>query len=122
MDHAVPTNSLRSTVMLLALLALANITLLVLATFSVIPHVWPLTFLIYLGVMIANQARIGAAWGEVQELEKALRRFGTVFKYLESRRCSNRPELAHICGPFLDSRKRPSVELMRVGRMAAALA
>ena len=120
-EHAVATNSLRSTVMLLVLLALVNISLLVLASLDVIPHVWPVTFLIYVGVMIIKQARITTAWGEVQDLEKALRRFGVVFKYLETRRCSNRPELAQVCAPFLDSRKRPSVELRRVERIAAAL-
>lgn len=120
-DHAIPTNSLRPTVILLVLLAFLNITVIVFASLSVIPQVWPITFLIYVGVMIARQSRIAAAWAEVQDLEKALRRFGTVFRYLEKRRCSNRPGLAQVCAPFLDPRKRPSVELRRVERIAAAL-
>ena len=120
-EHAVASGSLRSTVILLAALALINITLILLAALNSIPHVWPIAFLIYAGVMIRKQARITTAWGEVQELEKALRRFGAVFRYLESRRCGNHTELAQVCAPFLDSHKRPSAELKRIERIAAAL-
>jgi DNA mismatch repair ATPase MutS len=86
-----------------------------------VPYIWPFTFLIYIAAMIFNQGRIATAWGELQELEKALRRFGAVFKYLESRGCSGLPNLAKVCAPFLDSRKRPSAELRKIERIAAAL-
>ena len=117
----VAKESLRPTVILLGILAAADITLIVLAILQMVPHVWPIMFLIYAGVSIAKQARTASAWGEVQDLEKALRRFGTVFQYLESRRYSGRPQLANVCAPFLDQRKRPSAELRRVERIAAAL-
>jgi len=71
--------------------------------------------------MLLKQGRIATAWGEVQDLEKALRRFGTVFKYLESRGCSGLPQLQKLCSPFLDPHKRPSAELRRIERIAAAL-
>ena len=121
LEHTVPRYSLRSTVMLLGILAATNITLIVLAILNVLPHVWPIVFLTYAGVSIGKQARTVSAWGEVQDLEKALRRFRVVFQYLESRRYGGRPQLAEICGPFLDPAKRPSAELRRVERMAAAL-
>ena len=117
----VARDSLRPLVMLLGILAAANITLIVLAVLQMVPHVWPIVFLIYVALSIAKQARTASAWGEVQDLEKALRRFGTVFQYLESRRYSGRPQLTQVCAPFLDQRKRPSAELRRVERMAAAL-
>lgn len=113
--------SLRSTVILLAALAALNITLLVLAVLQMMPHVWPLIFLIYVGVSIAKFGRTANAWGEVQDLEKALRRFRAVFQYLESRSYRGHPGLAQVCAPFVDSRKRPSAELRRVERIAAAL-
>jgi len=78
-------------------------------------------FVIYVGVMIVKQARATSAWGEVQDLEKALRRFRTVFSYLETRRYRSRPHLAQLCAPFLDPAERPSAELKRVERIAAAL-
>jgi hypothetical protein len=113
--------SLRSTVILLGILAATNIILIVLAVANLVPHLWPIVILIYAGVMIAKQARTATAWGEVQDLEKGLRRFGAVFQYLESRRYSGRPQLAEVCAPFLDRAKRPSAELRRIERIAAAL-
>jgi hypothetical protein len=119
-DAAVKT-SLRSTVLLLAILATLNLTLLVLAILEIVPHVWPIVFLVYVGVSIAKFPGTANAWGEVQELEKALGRFRVVFQYLEARRYSSHPRLAQVCAPFTDSRKRPSAELRRVERIAAAL-
>jgi hypothetical protein len=120
-EHTVTKDSLRSTVLLLVILAATNIALIVLAGVELVPHVWPVAFLIYAGVMIAKQARVGGAWGDVQDLEKALRRFRVVFQYLESRKFSTRPQLAQVCAPFLDPAKRPSAELRRIERIAAAL-
>ena len=121
LGHGSPKQSLHSTVTLLGILAALNITLIVLAVLQVIPHLWPIVFLIYAAVSIAKQGRTVSAWGEVQELEKALRRFRAVFQYLESRRYSGRPQLAQVCAPFLDPRSRPSGEFRRVERIAAAL-
>jgi len=121
LEHSPVGPSLKPTVILVALLALANLVLVFLGSFSLIPPVWPIMFLIYIGVMISKQARIASAWGDVQELEQSLRRFGAVFKYLEIRGCHNLPELQRVCGPFLDKTKSPSRELTRIGRIAAAL-
>ena len=113
--------SLHLTVMVLAILATLNLTLLVLALLQIVPHVWPIVFLVYVGGSIAKFPRTANAWGEVQDLEKALRRFRAVFQYLESRRYNSHPGLAQVCAPFVDARKRPSAELRRVERIAAAL-
>src|SRR5258705_11269768 len=114
-------DSLLPTVTLLVILAALNITLVVLAVFQLIPHVWPVVFLIYLGVMIARQSRIATSWGELQDLEEALSRFKAVFQYLESRTYQNCPALAELCAPFLDKEKRPSRELKKLARLASAL-
>jgi len=113
--------SLLSTLALLGTLAGLNITLIILAVFNVVPHVWPVVFIVYLATMNAKQSRIATAWEELQELEKTLRRFRAVFQYLESRGYKNSPGLAEICLPFLDPAKRPSAELKRLERLAAAL-
>jgi hypothetical protein len=121
-EHGIAQESLQPTVVMLAILSVLNISLLVLAILDFVPHVWPAVLLIYAGVSIARQARTANAWGEVQDLEKALRRFRAVFQYLESRVYSGRPRLAQVCAPFLDPGKRPSAELQRVERIATALA
>lgn len=113
--------SLLSIVALLGILAGLNIILIILAVFNIVPHVWPIVFIVYLAMMIGKQSRIATAWEELQELEKTLRRFRAVFEYLESRGYKNSPGLAEICSPFLDAAKRPSAELKRLERLAAAL-
>ena len=115
-------DSLLSTVWLLGILTALNLTLLVLAGLELVPRLsWPIAFVVYLGVMINRQSQIARAWEELQELEKVLERFQSVFQYLEARGYSNSPGLAEICAPFLDKRKRPSAELRRLGRLASAL-
>src|SRR6266536_642057 len=121
MQHDVRRESLVFTVILLGILAGLNITLFVLAGVKLVPHVWPIAFVIYLVVMISKQGQITTAWGELQELEKALRTFRAVFGYLESRQYKNHPVLAEICSPFVDKQKRPSAELRRLERLASAL-
>jgi len=119
--HQISKDSLLSTVRWLGLLVVLNVTLVLLDGFNLIPRVWPIGFVIYFSVMIAKRAQIATAWGELQELEKVLRRFRVVFRYLESSGYKNRPGLTQVCSPFLDKPKRPSAELKRIERMAAAL-
>jgi hypothetical protein len=114
-------DSLLPTVIVLSILSALNITCIVLASFHVIPPIWPITFMLYAGAMILKQSRIATAWGELQELEKALTHFQVVFGYLESRCYNHTPGLAGICAPFAEEGKQPSHEIRRLGRLAAAL-
>lgn len=120
-EHSDRKEPLLPTVIFLWILSALNIACIVLAGFQVIPRIWPITFLIYMGAMIIKQSRIATAWDELQELEKTLTHFKVVFAYLESRKCQNTPGLAEICAPFVDKGKRPSTEMKRLGRLAAAL-
>jgi hypothetical protein len=113
--------SLLPTVIFLGILAGLNITCLVLWSLHLIPRIWPFVFLIYAGASILSQRKIETAWSELHDLEKALRHFHAVFAYLESRSYQNTPNLATICAPFREEGKRPSIEIRRLGRLAAAL-
>ncbi|HEX6718120.1 MAG TPA: hypothetical protein VF088_13465 [Pyrinomonadaceae bacterium] len=113
--------SLLPTVIFLVSLSALNIACVLLASFHLIPQIWPIVFLVYVGSMILKQSRIATAWGELNELEKALTHFKAVFEYLESRSYQNTPGLAKICATFVDQSKRPSREMKRLGRLAAAL-
>jgi hypothetical protein len=114
-------SSLLPTLMLLFVLSGLNIACIVLAILNVIPQVWPITFVIYSGTMLLKQSRIATAWGELHDLEKTLTHFQVVFRYLESRCYENTPGVAKICSTFVDESRRPSVEMKRLGRLAAAL-
>ena len=114
-------SSLLRTVVLLFILSGLNIAAIVLSVLDLIPPVWPITFIAYTGTMLLKQQRIATAWDELQELEKTLTHFQSVFGYLESRCYANTPGVANICSVFVDESKRPSVEMKRLGRLAAAL-
>jgi len=113
--------SLLPTVVFLFVLSVLNITCIVLAGLEAIPQIWPITLLLYIGSMLLLQGRIKSAFEELQDLENALAHFQVVFRYLESRSYKNTPGVAVICSPFSDKGKRPSVEMKRLGRLAAAL-
>lgn len=120
-QQSTPKDSLLRTVWLLTILAALNLILIVLAFFDLAPSVWPIVFVVYLGVMISKYGQIATAWTELQDLEKALRRFRDVFQYLESREYERDSGLAEICEPFTDKQRRPSAELRKLGRLASAL-
>lgn len=114
-------SSLLPIIIFLFALSLLNITCIVLAALELIPQIWPLTLLLYLGSMMLLSSKIASAFGELQDLENALTHFQVVFRYLESRRYDKTPGVAAICSSFTDKTKRPSVEMKRLGRLAAAL-
>jgi len=113
--------NLLPTLILLTILAVANLICVWLWLVDLIPRIWPLVFLIYVAVSLLSQSKIATVWGELQDLEKALTHFKAVFRYLESRCYHNTPGLAEICAPFGEEGKQPSVEIRKLGRLAAAL-
>ncbi|HZN07254.1 MAG TPA: hypothetical protein VFB65_10725 [Pyrinomonadaceae bacterium] len=121
LERTGPQASLLPTIVVLSALSALNIACITLAALNVIPQIWPVTFLLYMGAMLLNQHRIATAWGELQDLEKALTHFKMVFSYLESRSYKKTPRVAEICAPFVDQSKQPSTEMKRLGRLAAAL-
>ena len=113
--------SLLPTVIVLSALSALHITCIVLAAFEVIPQIWPITSFIYFGAMLLMQGKVASALGDLLDLEKTLTYFKAVFGYLESRSYKSTPRLEEVCAPFLEEGKRPSIEIRRLGRLAAAL-
>jgi len=121
LERSGPKRSILPTVVFLSVLSALNIASIVLWSLDLIPRVWPFIFLLYIGVSLWRQPLIAGAWGELQDLEKALRHFQIVFRYLESRSYRKTPALAEICAPFAEEGKLPSIEMRKLGRLAAAL-
>src|SRR6185369_4736474 len=113
--------NLLPTLILLTILAVLNLICVWLWLVDLIPRIWPLAFLIYVAVSLLSKRKIASAWDELQGLEKALTHFKAVFSYLESRCYQNTPGLAEICTPFGEEAKKPSLEIRKLGRLAAAL-
>jgi len=120
-ERSDPKGSLIRILVLVSILAGLNLIGIPLAALHIIPQVWPIVFLVYIGVMFVNQSRVATASKDLYELEKALTHFKTVFGYLEKRCYQNTPGLAEICSPFGEHGKQPSTEMRRLGRLAAAL-
>src|SRR6185369_4742006 len=120
-ERSGPRSSLLPTVIFLSILSALNIASIVLWALDLIPRIWPLVLLIYLGASYWRYSLIAGAWGELQGLEKALTHFQLVFGYLESRSYQRTPALAEICAAFAEEGKRPSLEMRKLGRLAAAL-
>jgi hypothetical protein len=106
---------------LVSILAGLNLVGIPLGSLHIIPQVWPIVFLAYMGAMFVNQSRVATASKDLYELEKALTHFKSVFGYLEKRCYQNTPGLAEVCAPFGEQGKQPSTEIKRLGRLAAAL-
>ena len=121
LERSRPEKSLLPTLIVLTILAVLNLICIWLWLEDLIPRIWPLVFLIYVAASLLSQSKIATAWGELQDLEKALTHFKAVFRYLESRCYQNTPGLAEICSSFGEEGKKPSVEIRKLGRLAAAL-
>ena len=120
-EQSEPKKSILPVLIVLTILAVLNLICIWLWLVDLIPRIWPLVFLIYVAVSLLSQGKIATAWGELQHLEKALTHFKAVFSYLESRCYQNTPGLAGICAPFDEEGKKPSLEMRKLGRLAAAL-
>jgi hypothetical protein len=120
-EQSEPKKSLLPTLIVLTILAILNLICVWLWLKDLIPRIWPLVFLIYVAASLLSQRKIATAWDELQDLEKALTHFKAVFGYLESRCYQNTPGLAEICAPFGEEGKQPSLEIRKLGRLAAAL-
>jgi hypothetical protein len=115
------SRSLPLVLSVLLVLSATNITLLVLGYLSVLPNIWPITFLIYVTIMILNQKQVAPVLGVALSLEGTLTKFRAVSLFLENYRYGGSRNLARVCAPYLDAVNRPSVYLKRVERIVSAV-
>jgi len=116
--------SLKPILFLLSLLSATNLILFSLSKLGLAPALWPTSFLIYFSALFLAsfaRARETGSFKEALSMELSLGQLRAVFQHLESHSYRDRPELANLCAAFLDKNSRPSVQLRRVERVAAAL-
>jgi hypothetical protein len=104
--------------LVLGLLALANVVLYVLARAELLPRLWPYTLVAYIGLYLTQSGAVRGLFEDAFRLEQTLRRFRAVLLYLESRSYGRTPHLAALCRPFWQAEPRPSSILKRVVRLA----
>ena len=106
--------------MLLGGLAAINIVLVVLSNLSLLPPIWPVTWLVYVALFFWQARGIKDAFGEALEMEGALRQLLAVFGFLERYRYQKGSALESLCAPFRDKRNRPSAHLRRISDVLVA--
>ncbi|UCC64869.1 MAG: hypothetical protein JSV36_07460 [Anaerolineae bacterium] len=116
-----PEASLRLWLWVLSGLAVLNAVLFVANRLGLLPPWWQITFVLYLGLLLARSRETGAIWEEAMALEGALRQLGAVFRQLERFSYRNTPRLKALCKPFLDHAHRPSNYVGRINRVLAGL-
>lgn len=114
-----PAPTLRPALIILSLLAVSNITLLLLDIARGIGP-WYLVSWIPYAIIAALQIRQTAPlFEDASFLADGLRKLQAIFHLLETYHYSGRPHLRNLCAPFLDEEKRPSTQLHRISRIIA---
>jgi hypothetical protein len=121
LEHHTPDLALQTWLLLTSALAALNIVLFVIHRLGLIPPIWQITFLLYLGLILAKSRATGEVFEEAATLEDALRQLGAAFGQLERSSYHHTPHLKTLCAPFLDDRHRPSIYLRRITRVLAAM-
>ena len=118
-DHT-PGRSRRPLLLLLGALAVLNAVLFVLYLVTPLPPLWAVSLTAYVGIYLFAYWGIRHLFDEAFHLEKALRGFRAVAVFLETYRYEPHRRLAALCAPFREAAERPSRQLRRVTRIAAA--
>jgi hypothetical protein len=118
-QSAVP-KSLQPLLILLSILAAANIILFILFTINVLPAIWMITLAAYAAVYLFTYRSMNEVFGQAHHLSITLDKFRAVLVYLE--RYPYRPgsHLSRLCQPFWGADRRPSSYLRRIAVIASA--
>jgi hypothetical protein len=102
-------------------MAVLNVLLFLGNVLDLVPPIWQITFLLYLGLVLFKSRDTGTVFEDAMTLQDALRQLGAAFRLLETRSFHNAPHLGALCAPFRDHAHRPSRYLTRLNRIVAAM-
>jgi hypothetical protein len=120
LDRHAGGRSLRTSLMILSVMAALNFLLFLLYFLSLAPAYWGVSWLVYLIVYLFMYRRFHRLFEEAYHLEKSVSRFDAVLLYLENHFYEEGSRLAELCGPFWNMQKRPSRCMKKIARIAAA--
>ncbi len=118
-NHEIP-GWLPRWLLILGLLAIANILLLLLDIAGWTPPLWQGTFVIYIILFLVRSPFTGEPFHEALQMRDALEQLLTVFGYLEEYSYHKKPHLQNLCAPFLAPSRRPTSHLKRINRVVNA--
>jgi hypothetical protein len=120
LESHVQTGSLRPILVVLGLLALANISLFVLYAIGRLPPFWVGTLVVYLGLQSLKFRESSEVFGEAYSLARQLRQLRAVLGGLEDYPYEPGSRLAELCAPFWHAPTRPSASLRKIGWIVSA--
>jgi ABC-type multidrug transport system fused ATPase/permease subunit len=115
------TGPQRSDVLIAALLAASNISLIVLSNLGVIPPLWVISFVVYAMYARGKLQNAGDLFSQSMSLGGVVENLNAVFRFLETHRYGTNDNLKTLCAPFLDAQNRPSAQLRRIGLIVSAV-
>lgn len=122
LSRPAPTGSLKPWLLGLSALAATNIVLALLHLLGVLPAVWSVTLVAYVGLYLSRANSFKHLFDEVLDLEADLRRISPVLRFLETTGWPRHPGLVDHCTPLQEDEAQPSAHLKQVQRIAAAVA
>ncbi|MBZ0284605.1 MAG: hypothetical protein K8L97_27950 [Anaerolineae bacterium] len=112
-DQPPPSGRLGLALLAAILLAVVNLILFLLDAANVLPALWQVTFLVYMGVYLTQARQVMGLFEQGLAMRDALAPLGEVARNLETRSYAGKRHLQRVCAPFSGD-KRPSVQLGRL--------
>jgi ABC-type multidrug transport system fused ATPase/permease subunit len=105
---------------ILSLLAAANVILFALFTLNIVPAFWIITLTLYAAIYLFAYRQLDEVFQQAHYLSITLENFRAVLLFLEQYRYRPGSHLSQLCQPFLASGQRPSKYLRRIAGIASA--
>lgn len=116
-----PAERLKPALVILFLLAAANITLFILNALGLLPPLFIATFILYFGIQAAKFRESAETFNEAYNLALSLGQFRAILQDLETYPFAQQGgPLAELTAPFWQGSERPSRALRQIGRIATA--
>jgi hypothetical protein len=120
LETHLPAGSLRNRLILLSILALANIILFLLNAFGFLPAFWLITFVIYFGAQSLKYSETSETFDESYTLAKQLGQLRVVLMDIEETIWPRRSTIEEVAQALHHGSSRPSAALRRIGRIVSA--
>lgn len=116
----IASGSLKPILIILAILAAANILFFALFSFGLVPAFWMITLGIYAAVYLFAYRNMKDIFGQAQHLSTTLDRFRAVLVFIEKYSFRTGSHLFQLCETFWADGQRPSSYLRRISLIASA--
>ncbi|MDM8528955.1 hypothetical protein QUF58_12210 [Anaerolineales bacterium HSG24] len=108
LEQVVSLDSLRFWLQITSGMAVLNLILFSLDQLGILPFWWQITFIFYLGVIMAKAALTGHVFNEAIRVQETLHQLTAIFEQLTRFSYQQTPHLQQLCAPFFTPTQRPA--------------